>query len=180
MAGNTLNINTDKIRSASLSNQFIENVDLFYCSDQPNVETFLREDALRLEESNACRTHLYFYDNDLIGFYSLFTDYVNLVSSKRDKEGWKDVATAMDSQAFPAIRLHYFGIDEKYRSQRLGELLLMLALDTCVYISNYIGASFVVLEAFEDSIGFFQKYNFRKVKRNNEFQIMAIKIDDIK
>ncbi|GAA0607977.1 hypothetical protein GCM10009001_26660 [Virgibacillus siamensis] len=174
------NIDIASIRSAPLSKDSMKDVGLFDCSDQPNVEDFLKRDALRLEECNACRTILYYYNNRLIGFYTLFTDYVNLVNSKRMSEGWRDVSTAMKSQHFPAIRLHYLGIDMKYRNKGLGALLLLFALDTCIYISEYVGFNFIILEALKESVGFFERQNFSKVKLHNELHVMAIKLDDIK
>lgn len=174
------NIDIARIRSTPLAISLMEDVDLFDCSDQSIVEEFLKNDALRLEECNACRTQLYYCDDRLIGYYTMFTDYVNLVNSKRNSAGWKDVSTAMGSQHFPAVRLHYLGIDKKYRKQGLGKLLLLFALDTCVNVSDHIGFNFIILEALESSIGFFEKQKFSKVKLHNDLQVMAIKLDDIK
>lgn len=172
-----LKAETTDLWSTSLSVE--KRVDLFDCSDQPEVEKFLKRDALRLEQCHACRTHLYYYGDQLLGYYTLFTDYVNLVKSKRKSEGWEDVATAMESQYFPAIRLHYFGIDQKFRGKGYGELLILFVQAMCIDLSNYVGFNFIVLEALPQSIGFFDKYGFSKVKKDNELQIMALKLDDI-
>ncbi|MTW88070.1 GNAT family N-acetyltransferase [Virgibacillus dakarensis] len=141
--------------------------------------TVFKKEAIRLEKHHACKTHLYYYKDNLLGYYTLFTDYVNLTRSKRNSEGWGDVSTLLGNQHFPAIRLHYIGIDDKYRNKGLIELLLLFALDDCIYISNYVGFNFVVLEALKRSVGFFEKQNFSKVKKNNDLQIMAIKVEDI-
>lgn len=66
------------------------------------------------------------------------------------------------------------------RHKGLGEWLLLFALDDCIHISDYVGFNFVVLEALESSVGFFEKQKFSKVKKNNDLQIMAIKLEAIK
>ncbi|WP_434059204.1 GNAT family N-acetyltransferase [Gracilibacillus phocaeensis] len=86
----------------------------------------------------------------------------------------------MNKQHFPSVRIHYIGIDKKFRQKGLGELLLLFALDTCIQISNYLGFSFVILEAMENAVHFFKKMNFTEIKRHDNMQIMGIKLDDIK
>lgn len=177
-------INTAEIWSTSLQEIEETDVDHFKCSDEPGVEDFLKREAWELEESSACKTHLFFYKDTLIGYFTLFTDYVNIVKSKRhSKETWKKMKTAMPRQCYPAIRLHYIGVDERFRDQGLGELLLLFAMDTCVEVSQHVGFSFVVLEALDSSCGFFEKQNFEKIKTHEEdkrLTIMAIKLQDIK
>lgn len=173
-------IDIANIKLVPLSASSMEDVALFKCSDQPVVEQFLKEEALKLEECDACKTMLFYYEDKLVGFYTLFSDYVNLVKSKRKSEQWADVTTAMKSQHFPSIRLHFLGVHDEYRGKGLGEHLLMRALNTCIYVSDYIGFNFIVLEALENAVGFFEKYLFSKVKKDNDLQIMAIRLKDIK
>ncbi|SFQ11106.1 hypothetical protein [Salibacterium halotolerans] len=107
-------INPEDLRSTSLLQAPREDVDLFLCSGQPRVESFFKEKAEMLERTHACKTHVMYYNEQLIGFYTLFADYVTLVTSKRNKEGWKDVATALGNQHFPAVRLHYLAVHEQW------------------------------------------------------------------
>ncbi|SFQ11080.1 hypothetical protein SAMN05518683_11757 [Salibacterium halotolerans] len=62
----------------------------------------------------------------------------------------------------------------------MGELALLDALDRCMFISDYIGFNFIVLEALDQAVGFFGKYGFRRVKRHNELLVMAMKVKDLK
>lgn len=173
-------IDVDKIWSAPLSAKYNEAVGHFNCSDEICVEDFLKKDAQRLEDCHSCKTHLFFYEKELIGYYTLFADYINIVKSKREHAGWENIVSTMNKQHFPSVRIHYIGVDQKFRGKGFGELLLLFALVTCVEISNYLGFSFVVLEAVQNSVSFFQKMNFTKIKMDQELQIMGIKLDDIK
>lgn len=59
-------IDTEQIWSTSLREEHMEDVDLFKCSEI-QVEKFLKEEALKLEKHNACKTHLYYYQDKLFG-----------------------------------------------------------------------------------------------------------------
>lgn len=173
-------LSQDLLWSASLNRENLRDADSFDCSDVPEVEEYLKIHAITYEECNACRTHLIYYGEKLVGYFTLFTDYVELVKSKRDSEdGWDKLKTLLPSQHYPAIRLHFLGIDRKYREKGLGKFLLMLALGTCADISENVGFNFIVLEAVQPSWKFFSHEGFSVVRRKDDLRIMALKIDDI-
>ncbi|WP_160141722.1 GNAT family N-acetyltransferase [Salicibibacter halophilus] len=139
----------------------------------------MKEEALVLQESGSCRTHLLYYDSKLVGYCSLFADYVNIVKSKRESAGWESTRSPMPEQHYPSIRLHYIGVDSRYREMNLGHILMLMVFDMCIEVSRIVGINFIVVEAMESSVDFFKKYSFEPVKRYNELLIMALKKEDI-
>lgn len=66
--------------------------------------------------------------------------------------------------AVPAILLGRLAVDLRYRRQRLGELLLLDALQRSLAIGDQIGAWAVVVDAIDDSARrFYEHYGFVRV-----------------
>lgn len=101
-----------------LTIEHINNLNGFRCKDADgdnHVQTFLQEESLELMERNLVRTRLFLdQDRNLIGFYSLFNNVIKINKSKRKE---LDVFLPNEVREIPAIRLHYFGVDNKYMNQ---------------------------------------------------------------
>ncbi|MDF2535336.1 MAG: family acetyltransferase [Bacillales bacterium] len=78
-------------------------------------------------------TKLFFNSNkQLVGYYTLFNDTVPKIGKdKLKKEHWD---LPKSEKFYPAVRLHYIGVDDKYRDQDIGYTMLMSAIDTCYNI----------------------------------------------
>jgi predicted GNAT family N-acyltransferase len=64
-------------------------------------------------------------------------------------------------QALPAILLGRLAVDQRYRGQGLGELLLMDALHRSLDISQRLGSMAVVVDAKDDAArAFYERYGF--------------------
>lgn len=163
-----------------ISEDYLEYINDFRCSDEPSVEEFLKEYALKFHENNLAKTRLYFNEEkQLIGYFTLFTDQVTVVKSKRNQNQW-NLTSVHGKQMYPAIRLHYLGVDEKYRKKGYGKALLYFSLDICKQISEEIGCVFLSIEALDSSIAFYEKFEFKVLTRQNEFLTnMIFKLDEI-
>lgn len=171
-------IDFNRVSTAPLSEEYSDHLANFK-STEGIVEEFLTQNALKFHQVNSAFTHLFFHEDELIGFFTLFADQVNVVKSARKKLN-SPAFSVHGGQSYPAIRLHYIGVDKKYLKQKVGEFLLYIALDTCREIAESIGINFVSLEALPSSEGFFKKYEFVKVESRGELKIMVIRIEDIK
>lgn len=158
------------MRFAILHEEHRELIEDFLCDDEPTVALFLKEEALKLQMMNVVRTRLYFDDaNHLIGYFSLFNDTVEMASSKRKQQGW----ALPRNKHIPAIRLHYFGVDQRYRKNGYGEYLLAEVLMLCQDVAQVSGCKFITLESLPSSVDFYSKYDFIKIARRNDYQIMV-------
>ena len=161
-----------------ISSKYQERIINFDCSDESDVEKFLKTDALKFHENNLVRTHLLLSEDKLIGYFSLFADHVTVPRSKRESRDWK-IGSVLKKQMYPSVRLHYMGIDKRYRKRGYGKLLLYAALDVCQEFSENIGCVFVNLEALNKTNGFYENYAFRQLERpHNNITKMILKIDE--
>ncbi|MDM5339679.1 GNAT family N-acetyltransferase [Fictibacillus enclensis] len=163
-----------------ISEEHREKVELFTCSDEESVGEFLKENALKLHMCNTASTRLFFDQQDnLIGYFTLFTDQVLVPKNLKQKHNW-EVFSLVGKPMYPAIRLHYMGVDENFRSKGYGKILLYFALDICKEVAENVGCNFVSIEALNSAVPFYIKHGFYKLnKNNNKFVNMIFKIDEL-
>jgi GNAT superfamily N-acetyltransferase len=66
-------------------------------------------------------------------------------------------------ETLPAMLIGRLAVDEQYRGQGFGELLLMDALSRCFKLSLEIGAMAVVVDAKDEGAArFYERYGFRR------------------
>jgi ribosomal protein S18 acetylase RimI-like enzyme len=165
------------LRFQYLNENHKEIIDDFQCLDEPSVSEFLKEQALTLHQSNCAITRLYFdeYQN-LIGFFTLYNDHIEVSKAKKQKHNWE---LPRDIRFFPAIKLHYLGIDERYRGRGYGQELMYEVFDVCQEIAALSGCVFITVEALNSAVGFYEKNGFDLYSRNVYFQNMILKIDEL-
>lgn len=153
-------------------------VEGFDCSDEISVGTFLKEEAFRLHQINSAITRLFFDDNrNLIGYFTLFNDMVVLGNEKRKKHALGHLPKV---KFLPAIKLHYLGVDSRFRGYRYGEYLLFEALLIAKRISTMSGCNFVTLDSLNSCYGFYIKYEFQRLaKVDRDLTAMFYNLDGI-
>ncbi|MBO8172442.1 MAG: GNAT family N-acetyltransferase [Bacillaceae bacterium] len=154
-----------------------EKIESFDCDDEPLVQNFLREDALRFHQYNTAITRLYFNENqELIGFFTLYNDQIEIVKSKRQQQAWE---LPTDIKFYPSIKLHFLGVDKRFRKLGYGEYLLFEVIEISKKIAKDSGCNFISLEALNSSIRFYEKYGFVRVKRmGKDLTVMVLKVDE--
>ncbi|HDR7367998.1 GNAT family N-acetyltransferase [Bacillus toyonensis] len=90
-------------------------------------------------------------------YFSVFNDHVCVSKDKIKKE---NLVASNNERHFPAIRLHYFGVDSRFRGKGYGEYILMSVFEHCYKLSLISGSSLITVQALNSSIGFYEKYGF--------------------
>ncbi|QWI46713.1 GNAT family N-acetyltransferase [Bacillus mycoides] len=141
-----------------LQESHVEVIQNFKCEDEPDVEEFLREDAMMYQLRNMAKTRLFFDGNhNLIGYFSVFNDHVCIGRTKRKKA---NITPPKGINHFPAIRLHYLGVDSRYRKKGYGEEILLSVLEHCYKLALITGCTLITVQALKSSMGFYQNYDF--------------------
>lgn len=152
-------------------------IEQFNCSDEISVELFLREQALKLHQLRSAVTRLYFDENqNLVGYFTLHNDLIHVFQNQIRRHGW-NLPNIHDY--FPAIKLHYLGIDSKYRNLGYGKYLLAEAILAIEDLAMCSGCTFVTIEALHNAVGFYEKFGFVNRQRASEFQNMVLKLEEI-
>ena len=167
----------------SISSEFQEQIDGFNCSDESSVELFLKEQALKLHQLRSAATRLYFDENqNLVGYFTLYNDHVHLFPNQKSKYLW---TLPDDLDLFPAVKLHYLGVDIRHRDRqihRYGEYLIGEVVSIVEDIAQVSGCNFVTIEALPSALGFYEKYGFRLRSRQpgkGELYHMLLKLDEL-
>jgi hypothetical protein len=67
----------------------MDQVSKFNCSDEMNLETFLKEQALKFHQLRSAVTRLYFDENqNLVGYFTLHNDLIHVFNCQKIKHGW--------------------------------------------------------------------------------------------
>lgn len=152
----------------------------FQCPDEPSVAEFLKEHALNLHQLRSAVTRLYFDENqNLVGYFTLHNDLVHVFSNQRKKHEWK---LPMNIDHFPAIKIHYLGVDKRYRGLGYGRYLLSEAVHVVQELAGKSGCNFITVEALFNAIGFYEKFGFvirQKGKSYQPFHNMVLKLDEL-
>lgn len=155
----------------------IELVSKFNCSDELNLETFLKEQALKFHQLRSAVTRLYFDENqNLIGYFTLHNDLIHVFNSQKIKHGWNLPDT---HDFFPAIKLHYLGIDINFRNKGYGKFLLAEAVFLIEQLASVSGCTFITVEALKRSESFYEKYGFVSRQRSIHYNSMVLKLAEI-
>lgn len=101
-----------------------DNLDGFFCGLK-DMDDFLKEDALIQQNENLNVTYLAKYDDEIIGFFSLLSDSIKVQSLNNNYK--------LPYDDCPAIKIGRLAINQKYRRNGLGTLLLD---DICFEIKN--------------------------------------------
>ena len=87
----------------------------FECTDEPSIKYYLIEEALDFHVMNLARTKLFFdRENNLVGFLTLYNDMMQIGRKKRRKHGMSQLPSY---KWYPAIKLHYMGVDSRFRNR---------------------------------------------------------------
>jgi GNAT superfamily N-acetyltransferase len=149
----------------------------FECEDEPTVGGFLLEQALRYQHLNLASTRLFLDDDhNLVGYYTLYNDMMEIGKEKRRKHGMEHLPSF---KFYPAIKLHYLGVDARYRKQGYGRYMLLHALDTAESISELSGCLFLSLESLPSSKDFYIRHEFKVLSYNNPFTNMFFKLGEL-
>lgn len=120
-------------------------------------------------------TRLYFDDHqNLVGYFTLYNDLVQIRREQAIHHQW----TLPEVKYLPAVKIHYLGVDSRFRGKRYGEYLLLEAIKSAYEISEVSGCNFVTVEAFDNTIEFYKKYDFKFLgRKDRSLVIMALKLD---
>lgn len=144
----------------------------FDCGDE-ELNDFLKNDALKLQNSKLSLTKLVMYEGKIIGYTSLLTDAL-ILKNIRDQKIKLDIKNELNitkkDKLLPAVKIGRLAIDKKYTNYGLGSEVLLNIINNIKKISkNEIGLRFVVVEGYAKAYTFYTKHNnFVNLKKDDK------------
>jgi len=153
-----MEIDINKLKVCKLSP--IYDLSIFDCGDN-DLNEFLREDALKHQNSLIATTLLFIYEEKIIGYASLCSDSVKLIKEEklkiRDEIGYK-------YGDYPAVKVARLAVQKEYQGKDVGTKILNYIVGSVVFNSEKIASRFLTVDAYleEKVINFYEKYGFEE------------------
>ena len=131
----------------------------FDCDDG-DLNDFIRNDALRLQEQNIARTTCIAYDGKIIGYYTLICD--TLALEKKDRKSifrWPKTLF----KSYPAIKLARMAFIKEYQRKGVGTVFLKVIKGLAQHLNERgVACRFVTVDAYPDKVDFYKKNGFEE------------------
>jgi hypothetical protein len=131
----------------------------FRCGDD-DLDDFIKNDALRLDEQSVLRTYLARYGGIIVGYVSLLADAIVLKPNERKKLS----LTFHDHPIVPALKVARLGVEGTFRNglRGAGESLMRFAFAQGVSLANSVGCRLLTVDAYSSAVAFYKdKLGFR-------------------
>jgi GNAT superfamily N-acetyltransferase len=153
------------ISRSYISEDYLDRINAFDCSDKPVVEYFLKdeEEALLFHKHNYVNTTLYFLGEELVGYYSLQASKLKINGSLIYNNDWQENLPIRAE--YPIIDIVYLGVDKRYRRKGIGRIMMRDIFDITYKFAEEIGCNFLYVEALpgEDSTGLYTNLGFVEI-----------------
>lgn len=138
-----------------------------FCSYEPDLVEFLKEDALDNQEKMISVTYLWFVKGELVGYVTLLNDNINLSADLKEFFRIKGI----NYKYLPALKVGRLCVDDRFLLNGVGKYMVLFSIQMAkkIYSSNS-GCRFITLDAkrnpdrTKDSIHFYKKMNFKVLK----------------
>ncbi len=141
-----------------------ENDDLssFNCSSE-ELNDFLKNNASIDQKNLVNRTQLCFWNNKLVGFFSLAAGTIETKSVI-------DGIELYQYRKYPAVKIARLGIDSRFEKHGIGTYLVQVIMGQVMSICENIGCRYLLVDSKLESTGFYEKCGFRVAEKNKKTQ----------
>ena len=148
------------ITSTELAVKILEesdNLTAFNCdrNDTMELNVFIHSEAIQYQKEKLGITHLFLYDNHIIGFATLAMSDVEI------KEAPSLLSFKPNIRDYPVLLIGRLAVHNDYRGRNVGKIICLFCLDTAKRISKEIGCKLVVVQTEENLVGFYEKCGFQ-------------------
>ena len=148
-------------------------INSFTCGT-PELDDFIKNDALYEQERRLNRTYLFLDQNELIGYISLTADVTNKMFIEMTDGVQKANSCRSCYKSFPCVLIGRLAVQTECQSKGIGEFIVERAIGIVLEnVSKYIGVRYIVVDPKNEKSRDFYK---NKCKFIN---MIVVKPDDI-
>lgn len=137
-----VDINFDKIEIVLYDGS--EDVSQFDCGHD-DINEFIKENTLKQNKFMLNTTYLAYYNNEIIGFFTVFTDTIKIKELGDEyNENFRNKDMIYD--VYPAIKIGRLGVHKDFEKQGIGTYLLQWGFDFCMGMSKGVGLRFITIK----------------------------------
>jgi ribosomal protein S18 acetylase RimI-like enzyme len=143
----------------------------FSCGKAP-FDAFMRLHVTQYEKRRLARTYVATETGEekVAGYFSLAN------GSLEPSDLPVDLRRKLPNHRIPTVHLARLAVDLEFRDRRLGETLLMNALNTALELSDRSGAFGVDVWAIDDeAAAFYRKYGFKALEDHPHHLLLSLK-----
>ena len=122
------------------------------------LNDFLKNDALKDQESMLSKTYLCFWKENLAGFVTLLADTIGVESIHES-----ECVSTYQYKKYPAVKIGRIATADSLERMGIGRFMLLFAIGKSVYISKEIGCRYITVDSKLESIDFYKKLHFKSV-----------------
>lgn len=150
-------------------------VSSFHCTNS-DLNDFLKNDALRNQEQLINKTYVCYYQNHLVGYFTLTTDTIQVKSIDSS-----DCVDDFPYSRYPALKLARLATDEKFQHMGVGSYMLHIAIYLTQKVSEIAGCRYITVDSKPQSVGFYSKHGFKLVEesRKKEYPVLYLNMQPI-
>ena len=156
----------------------------FDCGN-PDLNNFIKDDALKHQAQNVAETTCIFYEDEPIGYYTLVCDSLDgeLITKSQKRKLFSQKKRSL--QSYPAIKLARFAVKKEHQKKGIGSFIVKLIQGyTWDLKKKGVGCRFVTVDAYPQTVGFYEKngfnYNIMDEKKQKSDDTISMRLDILK
>ena len=130
----------------------------FSCTNS-DLNDFLKNDSLRNQGDLISKTYLCYYENHLVGYFTITTDTLQVKSIELS-----DCADDFPYPKYPAVKLARLATDQMYQRRGIGTYMLLGAVGLAIEVASLAGCRYITVDSKPESVEFYVKHGFKVVK----------------
>lgn len=146
-----LSFDLSKVKVVRLSK--IYDLAKFDCGET-DLNEFIKQDALKYEQSRLATTYLLIYEDKFVGFFSLVNDSIRLMEDEKDDKEFPE-----NLSDFPATKIARLAVDKEWKKKKFGTLMINLVIGITLEC-KHCASRFITVDSLPESVKFYEINGF--------------------
>lgn len=152
-----------------------DDIGSFDCGDK-DLNEFIKEDALNQMNAKISVTYLCRYNMHIIAYFTLSADSIKINTNELEIFENKEIPY----KEFPAVKIGRLAVCNPYQNRGVATNLILLIVGRAFTLSEYIGIRYVSVDAYIDSVGFYEKRYFTEFIHDGKRRTVQMYLDILK
>jgi len=139
-------------------------------SGNEELNDFLKNDALKEQQSLLSKTHLCFHKDRVAGFITLAADSIRIDKDRLDQS---QIIDDCDYPAYPCILIARLAVDCKLHNRGVGSYLILLAIGFA--LDGPLGCRYLAVDPKGEAAKFYEKFGFGYWTKNKRRMFLNMK-----